>query len=123
MQITAAQHRRQQKIAAELSRIELALPGSIEVRRTKCGKPNCRCHTDPESRHGPYNVWTRKVNARTVTKVLTDDELKDYRPLLDSSRRLRALVDELHQLTLQIVEADQTRRRRTHRPRSRPKAS
>jgi hypothetical protein len=123
VQVTAAQRRRQQKITAELSRIALALPGSVEVRRTECGKPNCRCHTGPESRHGPYNVWTRKVNARTVTKVLTDDELEDYRPLLDSSRRLRELVHELHQLTLQIVEADQARRRRTRRPRPRPKAS
>lgn len=111
MQLTAEQRRRQRRIAAALDRIDLALPGSIEVRRTRCGKPACRCHADPDARHGPYIVWTRKVNARTVTKVLTEEELRAYRPWFDNSKRLRELVDELHQLTLQIVGAEQARSR------------
>jgi hypothetical protein len=104
VQLTAEQRRKQRRIAAALARIDLALPGSVEVRRTRCGKPACRCHSDDDSRHGPYIVWTRKVNARTVTKVLTEDELREYRDWLDNSRRLRELVDELHQLTLHVVE-------------------
>jgi len=117
MRLTAEQRRRQKRITAALAGIDLALPGSIEVRRTRCGKPNCRCQTDPAARHGPYIVWTRKVNAGTVTKVLTEEQLRDYRGWLDNARQLRRLVDELHQLTLQIVDADQLRGRREPRPR------
>lgn len=105
MRTTAQQRRRQQRIAARIADIDFALPGSIEVRRTRCGKPNCRCHADPDDRHGPYNVWTRKVSGRTVTKVLTEDELRGYQTWLDNSRKLRELIDELHQLTLQIIDA------------------
>ena len=118
LQLTAEQRRRQRKIAAALASIDLALPGSIEVRRTRCGKPQCRCHSDDDARHGPYIVWTRKVKARTVTKVLSEDELDGYRAWLDNSRRLRELVDELHKLTLQVVEQRQPRSKRPARARS-----
>ena len=59
------------------------------------------------------------MNARTVTKVLSEDELGDYRAWLDNSRRLRELVDELRELTLQVVEEQQGRSRGPAQTRSR----
>lgn len=94
------------RIAKELSELGLALPGSIEVRSTRCGKANCRCKADPAQLHGPYIVWTRKVDQKTVTRVLNADQLEDYRPLLDNAKRLRELVTELQRLTLEVVDAD-----------------
>ncbi len=64
------------------------------------------CHSDPPELHGPYIVWTRKVNAKTVTKVLTEAQLRDYQPWLDNARALRTLTSELHDLTLQIIDED-----------------
>lgn len=106
MRVTAEQRRRQKRIAAALAGIDFALPGSIQTRLTRCGKPTCRCHSDEAARHGPYLVWTRKVNARTVTKVLTEDQLENYRGWMDNARQLRQLVEELHQLTLDVIETD-----------------
>lgn len=117
--LSAKQRRQQRRIASAIASIDLALPGSVEVRRTRCGKPSCRCHSDDAARHGPYIVWTRKVNARTVTKVLTEEEFARYRGWLDNARRLRELVDELHKLTLQIIEEHQDKPRRQS-PGSRP---
>ncbi len=97
---------KQARIAKTLSEMGLALPGSIEVRRTRCGKANCRCKAEPPQLHGPYIVWTRKVNAKTVTRVLTAEQAEDYRPMLDNARRIRELVTELQDLTLQLVETD-----------------
>lgn len=108
----SAQHRREQRrIAAAFAEIDFALPGSVETRRTRCGKTNCRCHADPPQLHGPYNVWTRKVKAKTVTKVLTEDQLGDYQPWFDNAKKLRALLTELQELTLRIVEEDDRKRR------------
>ncbi|MGH9152688.1 MAG: DUF6788 family protein, partial [Acidimicrobiales bacterium] len=59
-----------------------------------------------------YIVWTRKVAQRTVTKVLTEEQLAAFQPLLDNSQRLRALVAELHELTLAIVETELSRPKR-----------
>jgi len=99
-------HQRPSTGAAPISDLGLALLGSIEVRSTRCGKANCRCKADPPSLHGPYIVWTRKVDQKTVTRVLSPDQLEDYRPLLDNARRLRQLATELHNLTLDLVEGD-----------------
>ncbi len=106
MRISAKQRRAQQRISTAISQIDLALPGSVEVRWTTCGKRNCRCHADPPQPHGPYNVWTRKVDGKTVTKVLSPEQLADYQPWLDNARELRTLLTELHDLTLQIVDED-----------------
>ncbi len=112
MRISAKQRRAQQRIRAAINQLDLALLGSVEVRRTRCGKTNCRCHGDPPELHGPYIVWTRKVNAKTVTKVLTEEQLRDYQPWLDNARALRTLTTDLHDLTLQIIDQDDRWRRR-----------
>ena len=71
-----------------------------------CGKRRCRCHADPPQLHGPYAEWTRKINGRTVTRRLTAEQLADWQPLFDNARKLRYLLGELQELTLQIIEAD-----------------
>lgn len=115
IRLTARQQARKRRIEQALSEVGLALQGSVEVRRTRCGNKACACHGEPDRRHGPYIVWTRKVNGRTVTRVLSEEQLGDYQPLIDNSRRIRELVAELHELTLEIVEADAERRGRPGR--------
>ncbi len=83
-----------------------ALPGTLTVRSYACGKRRCRCHADPPVLHGPYAEWTRKIDGKTVTRRLTDAELAAWQPLFDNARKIRALVAELHDVTLQIIEAD-----------------
>jgi hypothetical protein len=78
-------------IAAALGQTGFALPGSITIRRTRCGKPRCACKADPPALHGPYIQWTRTVNGKTVTRTLT------------SARRLRALAAELEALSLREI--------------------
>lgn len=106
VRLSAAQRRRQQRLTAALAAVDLASPGSIQVRRTRCGNARCACHGEPARHQGPYIVWTRKVAQRTVTKVLTEEQLAALEPMLDNSRRLRSFVADLHELTLEIVEAE-----------------
>ena len=73
---------------------------------TRCGHPGCRCHADPPRLHGPYHQWTRKIAGKTVTRILTDDQLADYQPWFDNQRRLRALVAELETLSQEIADND-----------------
>jgi hypothetical protein len=83
-----------------------ALPGTLTVRAYACGKPGCRCHADPPRLHGPYAEWTRKIGGKTVTRRLTPAELADYQPLFDNAKKLRALLTDLQDLTLQIIDTD-----------------
>jgi hypothetical protein len=104
MKVTRTQAAQQRRIAAALAEIGYALPGSLTVRAYRCGKANCRCRAEPPQLHGPYAFWTRKVDGKTVTRMLSDDELAEYQPMFDNARKLRRLVRELQQLTLQLVE-------------------
>jgi hypothetical protein len=106
MEPTAAQRAARDRIAAELAQAGFALPGTLIVRAYACGKPNCRCHADPPRLHGPYAEWTRKISGKTITRRLTPAELAEYQPLFDNAKKLRALLSELQDLTLDIVGAD-----------------
>ena len=108
MKPSPAQRAARDRIAAELARPGLALPGTLTVRSYACGKPNCRCHADPPRLHGPYAEWTRKIGGKTITRRLTPDELTDYQPLFDNAKKLRALIAELQDLTLEIIQERST---------------
>jgi hypothetical protein len=94
------------RIARELTRIGFILPGTLTERLTRCGKPNCHCHADPPVLHGPYHQWTRKAGGKTVTRLLSDDQLADYQDWFDNQRRLRALIAELEALSLAVTDND-----------------
>ena len=105
MDVSPAQQAARGKIAAQLAAAGFALPGTLTVRSYACGKPNCRCHANPPRLHGPYAEWTRKVGGKTITRRLTEAELADWQPLFDNAKKIRALLAELQDLTLEIIEA------------------
>jgi hypothetical protein len=91
---------RAKAIRAVLGQIGYALPGSITIRRTRCGKPRCACNADPPALHGPYIQWTRTVHGKTVTRNLTPAQYETYAPWLANARQLRELTAELEALSL-----------------------
>lgn len=100
------------RLSAAIAKLGFTLPGTLSHRHTRCGRPGCHCHADPPQLHGPYWWWTRKVHAKTVTRLLTDDQAADYRGWFDNARALRALLGELEALSVSVVEADPRSARR-----------
>ena len=109
MEPSPAQRAARDQIAAQLAQAGFALPGTLTVRAYACGKPGCRCHADPPRLHGPYAEWTRKIGGKTITRRLNPAELAEYQPLFDNAKKLRTLLSELQDLTLQVIETDSTR--------------
>jgi len=101
----AADRRAQAKIAAKLGSTGFALPGTILERRICCKKPGCRCTADPPKLHGPYHQWTRKVNGKTKTRLLTAEQMERYSSWFENAKRIRALARELEALSLDIAES------------------
>ena len=76
-----AMHRYEEQydaLKAKLQAVGFIGQGSVQTRRIACGSPTCRCHHDPDARHGPYHYWTRKARGKTVGLKLTEDELGLY---------------------------------------------
>ena len=103
-------------LAAELSHIDGVLPGSIVVRHMRCGKPGCACKADPPTLHGPYIQWTRTVDAKTVTRFLTKEQLARYQPWFDNAQRLKELLAKLQIASVHAPESEHRRARSTKDP-------
>lgn len=101
-QPTAGDEQERRRLAERLAEIDYALPGSLGRRENVCGKPGCRCKADPPQLHGPYYLWTRKVDGKTVTRMLTDEQVLRYQPWFDNAADLRRIVRELQNLSVSL---------------------
>jgi hypothetical protein len=110
------------RLARQIGSVGFVLPGTLSRRSMRCGRAGCHCHADPPQLHGPYWWWTRKVKARTVTRLLTDEQVEDYQQWFENMKSLRSLVSELENLSLKVVEDDPRSRRRPggRRPKNDP---
>ena len=61
--------------------------------------------TDQPQLHGPYFQWTRKVNGKTVTRLLTQEQMDRYGQWFDNAKQPRALLSDLEDLSLRIAES------------------
>jgi hypothetical protein len=92
------------EILDELADIGPVLPGSISERWTRCQRAGCHCRDDPPSLHGPYPTWTWRPSGIGVTKTLTKAEAELLHTYSDAHQRLRQLVSELEQVSLELIE-------------------
>lgn len=92
-------------LAHDLGQIDAMLPGSIVTRHVRCGKRNCACNADPPQLHGPYIQWTRNVNGKTVTRLLTTEQLARYQPWFDNARRAKDLTGKIEAASIAAFDA------------------
>ena len=102
---TSSTEARRRELLGQIAELGPVLSGSITERRSRCGNPRCRCQHDPHAWHGPYFVWTRKLDGKTVSKNLTAEQAATYRTWLTQARRLHELVAELEQLGAEAMAA------------------
>ena len=64
----------------------------------------CYCAKDTEAVHGPYNVWTRKVKGKTVTRNLTNEQAELCRECIHNLRQLEGIIEKMKELTARYIE-------------------
>lgn len=94
------------ELTKKLSEIGFVCKGSVMILYLKCGKPNCMCKKDENAKHGPYNVWTRKVNDKTVTKYLSEHQAELCRGYIQNSKRLELIIKEMRDISANILETE-----------------
>ena len=73
----------------------IAIPGSIQTVYLKCGKNNCRCHQDKDQRHGPYYLWYRRIDGKTTTQSIAEEDVQSYRMWIGNREKLEALFQKI----------------------------
>jgi len=93
-----------QKLRLELAQTGYICTGSITTTYSKCRKSSCACAKKEEALHGPYNVWTRKVKGKTVTRNLTDKQAQLCRECIHNLRHVEKIIVEMKALTAKFIE-------------------
>ena len=119
--------RRYREIARKLAEIGDIASGSVAHRFSRCGKASCACQNDPSRLHGPYWLFTAKVNGRTVNKRLTERQAGLYQQWIGNDRKARALLAEMRAIAAEaqslILAEEPAQSPRTSSPESRRTAS
>jgi len=89
----------------KINKLGFISTGSVMKIYKTCGNPNCWCHKDKSKGHGPYNIWTRKVKSRTITRTLTDEQAKLARKCIGNMRKAEILLKQMKYLSAQYIES------------------
>ncbi len=68
-----------------------------------CGKPNCRCATDPEARHGPYYEWTWREGGKLRHKLVPPEKVALLREAIQHRRTVQELLTQWERESASII--------------------
>ena len=70
--------------------------------------------------YGPYFAWTFKLDGKTVTVTLTQEQARAYQRAIENQKKLNRRLQKMRTLSLTILEAShpqvQRRKQRTFLP-------
>jgi len=92
------------RLTTALSGLGPIRKGSIYQTRLRCGSSGCRCQRDPEARHGPYWLWTAKVDGKSKCRKLNPKTLKLYRQQSKNYAKLKQIIHNMEIITEEITE-------------------
>ena len=104
-----ANQRQRQALMEELETIGVFRRGSINVFFRKCGKPGCRCATDPSARHGPYSEWGHMRGGKLVHRSVTAEQAALLEQAIANYRKARKLMQSWEAETEKLIVAEAPR--------------
>lgn len=95
------------RIRTSLVGFELICSGTLSQRMMTCGKPNCRCATDPAARHGPYYQWIRMRAGKPAQRYVSEQQAQILRQAIDNYREVKRLLRDWEENTERLIDAVQ----------------
>ena len=92
------------RIKEKIASKDRILNGSLIKQYKQCGKINCRCHANVAYWHGPYFIWTRKENGKTITKTLTKNQATAVKKAIKDMKELKKIIEKWRELSLKEIE-------------------
>ncbi len=87
------------RIKARIRNVGFICEGSLVQRWMPCGKPNCRCTTDPYQWHGPYWQLSWKEAGKTVTRRLPPEHARLYQQWTANRRELQSILGQMREVS------------------------
>ena len=90
----ATLERRIERIKSDLHALGELRPGSLSEQYNVCGVAGCQCKASPPKKHGPYYQLSFTRKGKSTSRFVRREEVAVVRRQLKNYSRLRALVDE-----------------------------
>jgi len=98
------------RIRDTLGEIDYLCSGTL-LRRTKvCGKPGCRCASDPDARHGPYFEWGHMKGGKLVHRTVSPEQAAILENAIANHRKAKKLMQDWEQETERLLDAQAPRK-------------
>ncbi len=88
----------------KIAKLDYILTGTIIKKHGPCGKAGCRCTHDKRYWHGPYYIWTRKENGKTITKSLSTDQAQFCKKAIINMAQLKKELENWKQHSAKELE-------------------
>jgi hypothetical protein len=82
-----------------INRLDYLASGTLTMRMKVCGKPNCRCASDPDAKHGPYYEWGYMHDGKLVHRRVPAERAELMQQAIDNYKRVRELLHQWELLT------------------------
>lgn len=100
----ASAETKHRRLTEQLAALGPIRKGSIYQTRLRCSSVGCRCQSDPAARHGPYWLWTAKVEGKSKCRKLDAKALKLYRQQSKNFETLKKIICKMQAVTEDITE-------------------
>ena len=90
----ATLERRIERIKSDLHALGELRPGSLSEQYNVCGVAGCQCKASPPKKHGPYYQLSFTRKGKSTSRFVRREEVTVVRRQLKNYSKLRALVDE-----------------------------
>ncbi len=91
--------------------VEQVLAATLVETRLRCARPNCRPCADGRGHPTRFVTFSRK--GKTVTVYVSKDDLEEVREWVREHKRVKRLVREISDLSVELLRAEAARRRKT----------
>ena len=100
---SSTSRRRIEEIRKQIDDFDLVCSGTLLERTKTCGKPNCRCATDPKARHGPYFEWSWRQDGRLCHKIVSPEQARELKQAIENYRTIQALLTRWERESAAII--------------------
>ena len=90
--------------------------GTLLTRTKVCGRPNCRCATDPDARHGPYYEWNRRIDGHLVHRQLTREQAEIVERAISNRREVQHLLSAWEDETAEEILENRAPQKKSNPP-------
>jgi hypothetical protein len=98
------------RIRDTLAEIDYLCSGTLLQRTKICGKPGCRCASDPDARHGPYFEWGHMKGGKLVHRTVSPEQAAILEIAIANHRKAKKLMQDWEQETERLLDAQAPRK-------------